>query len=268
MTSALVLTFHAIQSAKPFSEPPQNPFIKRYIISTEHLEHAVGSISTKACCTVSELVQKPEGHWVVLTFDDGFISDFEIAFPIVLNRGLKVTIFATVDNIGRKGYSNKAQLKQMAENGMEVGSHGLTHRYLTMMPRSEAIREICDSKTMLEDEIGIEVMSFAAVGGHYRHWMCEVAREAGYRAFATMIPGVTNVGKDLVLLRRNHLQNHHDAAYISQLLNGHGGGLVLNRLRYYFLRFPKLILGLRNYDRVKELLMTTCLHNGRNHHRG
>jgi len=189
-----------------------------------------------------------------LTFDDGLISDFEIAYPILIAKGHKATFFITAENVGHPGYTNVEHLKEMAKAGMEIGSHGLTHRYLVTMPRTEAVREIRESKERLEQEIGVTISSFAPVGGHFRKWMLDLASEAGYKAFATMIPGRTWGGKNLVLLWRNHIQAHHDATYISRLLNGDRRTLILNRLQYYLLSVPKTILGMRNYDRSKGFL--------------
>ena len=60
---------------------------------------------------------------------------------------------------------------------MEIGSHGLTHEYLTTMAPREAIREIRESKASIEQTLGLEVTSFAPVGGHFRRWMVEEAVE-------------------------------------------------------------------------------------------
>lgn len=259
MTTALALTFHGILSPSFPSNIARDTFIKRYIITSERFEQTTELIQPDLSCTISELIRKREGHWLVLTFDDGLISDFDIAFPALLRHGLKATFLINSDNVGQEGYCNRAQLKTMAEAGMEIGSHGVTHRYLTTMSRIEAIRELYESKERLENEIEVEVTSFAPVGGHYRNWMCEVAHEAGYRAFATMIPGKTQVGNEPALLRRNQIQAHHDANHIYRLLKGDCETMALNSLRYYSLRIPKALLGIRTYDRIKGFLMQTFL---------
>lgn len=211
-------------------------------------------ISPEKSCTVSEYVEKQEGDWLIPTFDDGSISDFKVGFPGLMDRGIKATFFITVENIGLSGYTTITHLREMAETGMEIGSHGLTHQYLITMIRNEAIREIRESKDRLEQAIGMRVVSFAPVGGHYRKWMEHFAYETGYRAFATMIPGRTNGGEDRVLLRRNHIQSHHDSEYLSRLIKGHYRTMALNRLRYRLLQIPKIILGLKNYDLLKKYL--------------
>ena len=254
MKSAVVLTFHRIDPEPVVSHSPMDPGTRRYAITTDRFEQVVKMISPEKSCTVSGYIQKQEGDWLILTFDDGSISDFEIGFPGLKDRAIKATCFVTVENIGLSGYMTITHLREMAESGMEIGSHGLTHRYLTSMTRSEAIREIRESKDRLEQAIGMRVVSFAPVGGHYRKWMEKCAYEAGYRAFATMIPGRTNGGEDLLRLKRNHIQSHHDIDYLSRLIKGHYRTMAINRLRYHVLRIPKAVFGLKNYDLLKTYL--------------
>lgn len=263
MKSALALTFHRINREAITSKSLLDTSIERYIITADRFEQAINMISPERCCTVSEYFEKKDGDCLIPTFDDGFISDFEIAFPILMNKKVKGTFFITAKNVALPGYTSVAHLREMNEAGMEIGSHGLTHHYLVSIPRNEAIREICESKEKLEQEIGLEVTSFAPVGGHYKKWMEEVAYNSGYRVFATMIPGRTNGGGDFILLRRNHIQSHHDAEYLYRLINGHYGTLILNRFRYNLLQIPKSILGIHNYDFAKKYLLkifsSSCL---------
>ena len=169
-------------------------------------------------------------------------------------KGIKATFFINPVNIGLPGYSTGSHLREMVKEGMEVGSHGLTHGYLVSMKKPDAIREIKESKDKLEQRVGTSIVSFAPVGGHYRRWMENFAFESGYRVFATMIPGRTNGGGNITLLRRNHIQSHHNIDYLLRLIGGHQRILVLNRLRYNLLQIPKSILGLNNYDLLKKLL--------------
>ena len=254
MKSAIALTFHRINPVPVVSHSPMDPAMVRYAISRGVFQQTVNMLPPKRCCTVSEYVDKQEGDWLIVTFDDGSISDFEIGFPGLKDKGIKATFFVTVENIGLSGYMTITHLREMAESGMEIGSHGLTHQYLITMTRNEAIREIRESKDRLEQATGTKVVSFAPVGGHYKKWMEKCAYEAGYRAFATMIPGRTSGGEDLLRLKRNHIQSHHDIDYMSRLIDGHYRTMAINRLRYHVLRIPKTVLGLKNYDVVKKYL--------------
>jgi peptidoglycan/xylan/chitin deacetylase (PgdA/CDA1 family) len=256
--SAIVLTLHGVQCCAAPTGLSQDPAAKSYTISVERLEQLLHEVSPEACCTVRDFVGKSAGEFRVLTVDDGLISDFATAFPLLLSRGLSATFFVTANYIGRDGFTGLSQLKEMTDAHMEIGSHGLTHRYLVTMSRRDALREIQESKARLEQMLGAEVVSFAPVGGHFRNWMLDAAAEAGYRAFATMIPGRTTGRNHPVLLHRNHIQAHHSAAYVSRLLRGQQSVLLANRVRYALLKQLKRGLGMHNYDRLKNMAARAC----------
>ncbi len=253
MKTALVLTLHRINLG--IESSPQ-----RYTISTGLFEQIVNMVPHKKCCTVSEYVDKQDKDWLILTFDDGYLSDYEIVFPVLMYKGLKATFFVNSENIDQPGYLCLSHLKEMAKAGMEIGSHGLTHRYLITMDPKEAHKEIKGSKEILEQRIGTKICSFAPVGGHYKSWMIDLARQAGYCSFVTMIPGKTNGGGEITLLRRNHIQSHHNARYVSCLINGNYNIFLLNRLQYRILQIPKIILGIENYDHLKRFILNTITH--------
>ncbi len=254
MKSAIALTFHGIDPQSSLSVSSIDPSARRYVVNTDLFRRTVNMISPEKCCTVSEYLGEQKGNWLILTFDDGHISDFEVGFPGLEQRGIKATFFVTVENIGLAGYTTVAHLRKMAGSGMEIGRHGLTHRYLVTMAPREALREIRESKDRLEQAAGTKVVSFAPVGGHYKRCMKSAAFEAGYKAISTKIPGRTNAGGDLLLLKRNHIQSQHDTDYLARLIDGDYRTLAVNRLRYHALRIPKVILGMNNYDLLKKYL--------------
>ena len=260
MTSSLVITYHAVGNRPLATDPIRKVAAESYTTSLENFVRALAEVRAEACCTASEFTDKTRGEWLVLTFDGGLLTDYEHVFPALACRGLRGTFFVTANNVGKRGYTSPAQLRQMVRAGMEIGSQGLTHRYLITMTRDEAIREIRESKEKLEQELDTAVSSFAPAGGHFSRWMPPVAAGSGYRTFATMIPGRTWKRHDFALLRRNHVRSCHDAAYASRLMRGDRGVLRAGRLRYSLLKLPKTLLGLPLYDRLKESLFLAAGH--------
>lgn len=252
---ALTLTLHGILAGNAAATSSLDVDEARYAIDLQRFQMLLEKVEPKACCTASDLLEKTDGNWTILTFDDGLVSDYRLAFPALQERKLRATFFVTVNNVGQPGYTDQDQLREMAEAGMEIASHGLTHRYLVAMSRREAIAEMSNSKAQLEDLLGRKVTAFAPVGGHSARWMVGAAAEAGYRVFATMVPGQSRCGKGMVLLRRNHLQAHHDAAYVARLLDRDPKIFCANRLRYELLRLPKRALGMETYDRLKQRVL-------------
>lgn len=251
----LAVTFHAIVQDNLNARLPSLNVDLRYTLPLSQFRNLTSVISPASCLTVAEFAQQSTGKWQILTFDDGDATAYETAFPTLLAAGLKGTFFITSRNVGQSGYVNYFRLREMADAGMEIASHGLTHRYLVSLSRREAAAEIRDSKAEIEDALGRAVTSFAPVGGHFSRWMLNAAAESGYRVFSTMIPGWTSLRTGLLIMRRNHLQFHHGARYVARVLAGDSRTLLANRLRYELLRFPKITLGMRNYDRLKTLLL-------------
>jgi len=257
MPKATVLTLHGIECDALTPLIKEDPAIQRYILNQSQFSYLLELLASRNCKTVQEFAEQPDKNTVVLTFDDGLISDYEMALPLMRKSNIKASFYITAKNIGKTGYCDKAQLIEMADVGMEIGSHGLTHRYLTLMPKEEVKSEIRESKDIIEQIIGKAINSYAAVGGHFQDWMVDYAFRTGYQSFATMIPGKTNKKKrnNILKLNRNHLQESHDRVYIKSLVEANSQFFLKNKIHYYALYLPKVIFGLRNYDRLKSLVL-------------
>ncbi len=90
------------------------------------------------------------------------------------------------------------QLRQMRESGMEVGSHGVSHRMLAKLPRAQMRAELVDSRQALARELGIQaqVLSFP-VGGRdaFNDEVIEAARDAGYRMACSYLAGTSTLAQ-------------------------------------------------------------------------
>jgi peptidoglycan/xylan/chitin deacetylase (PgdA/CDA1 family) len=119
---------------------------------------------------------------VVLTFDDGRVSDYEFAFPALVQAGLPATFFVNTANVGSSGYLTWLQIREMVQAGMSFQSHSHDHLYLTALGRNELRRQLEFSKRMLEDQIGSAVKFLAAPYGDLSPPVLMVAEEIGYSA--------------------------------------------------------------------------------------
>ena len=120
---------------------------------------------------------------VALTFDDGFLDNLENAFSLLIARKKNAALFVVVEWIGKKDFLTWNQIRELARQGITIGSHSLSHRYLAaIQDPAELEREVVDSKKRIEDEIGQEVrwFSYPIGGGNAR--AAEAAKRAGYRA--------------------------------------------------------------------------------------
>lgn len=131
-------------------------------------------------------VPLPAARPVIISFDDGNGTVYTQAFPILKKYGMTGTVFAVTNYIGRGSHLTWEQMKEMAEAGMEIGSHSVSHPFLTKSPK--AAGELAESKKILEENLGVAISAFAYPYGIYDQKTIELVKEAGYatgRSFTT-----------------------------------------------------------------------------------
>ena len=147
---------------------------------------------------------------VLLTFDDGFASHYEIGYRLLAEHGLKGTFFVVGDRIDQEGSLSRAQLVEMERAGMAIGSHGFTHTFLAYLSPDKVAWELAESKRALEKALGKEVHYFAFPGGHYKRWMFRLMRKAGFRGGCSCLYGWNDGRTNPFLLKRIDIRQRMD----------------------------------------------------------
>lgn len=101
---------------------------------------------------------------VTISFDDGYASDYDIVFPILQEYGIRGTFFVLgdEDRFNTEGLTTASQLKEMAESGQEIASHGKDHlAYFIEQDNNVIYNDMVESKKVLENAIGRPVLTIA-----------------------------------------------------------------------------------------------------------
>ena len=83
--------------------------------------------------TITQLIQAlSEGGYIperpiVITFDDGHLSVYQNAFPIMYEHGFIGVTYLVCNYIGGENFKTVVQIQAMVYAGWEVGSHSFTH---------------------------------------------------------------------------------------------------------------------------------------------
>lgn len=137
-------------------------------------------------------LHKSKSRVFSITFDDGFADNLWFALPVLKKLNLSAVIFLTASYIGtekvfpRYNSSEKdrflswIEVNNLIKEGIEIGSHSLSHPHLTQIPLKEAKKEIEDSKKFIEDKTGIKVKYFCYPYGDFNKDIMELVKNAGY----------------------------------------------------------------------------------------
>ncbi len=148
----------------------------------------------------------------VITFDDGYKAQYEVAWPIMKKYGYPFTMFIYTEGVrggslGGGGAITWEQLADMRDNGVDIEAHSATHQDLreghtitlvgsggkktrTKLTGAQYEQwmqnEVVGCKQLLEQRLGIKINCFAVPFGNYNEHVKEIARNAGYEAMFTV----------------------------------------------------------------------------------
>ena len=259
-TRVVALTFHDV-AAEGAPVPAQGDAL--YRIRAGDLEALLSQLRQLGYQTVSSRAfrawQQGQGalpeRTVALTFDDGYASHFGVVASLLLRYRFTGTFFITAERVGRPGYLSWDQLRKLVFLGMEIGSHGLTHRPLSSLSRHELDRELAASKRLLEERLGIAIRALAAPGGFWNQRVAQAARDAGYDALWVSTIGTNGRETSSQALRRIVVRQPFSAERIVSMVEGWQPSFWWATSQQGLIRILKRGLGVYRYEQLKRILV-------------
>jgi len=142
-------------------------------------------------------------------FDDGLLSTYTTAFPVLRERGLIGRVALVTGIVGGEFYSkindtktpcmNLEQLRELVDAGWEIASHTVTHPFqFNRLSLEETRRELVDSKRWIEENLGVTPTKFVVPRHLIRKKQAELAMEV-YGYIRPIAPGNTSYPKWLLV---------------------------------------------------------------------
>lgn len=199
MRDVLVLCYHAVSERWP----------AHLSVAPDVFEAQVAHLLRRGYegTTFSRAVaERPRGRTLVVTFDDGFGSVHDLAFPILQRLGVPATLFVPTAFMGRDepmawpgidewvGTEFEHELagmswdgvREVRDAGWEIGSHTHSHPKLTQVGDAELRDELERSRALCEERLGEPCRSIAYPYGDVDARVVAAAASAGYEAAATL----------------------------------------------------------------------------------
>jgi len=189
---ALVLTYHSVglseRSVPAKNFDAQMRFLKDQaeVVALQELLSGAPSSSGSLTCAV--------------TFDDGYASVYDNAFPILRSLGLTATVYLTTAAIGDNGVRHSSAdaglypgeptltwplVRELGSGGVTIGSHLSHHKDLTQLSPSQAILELVSSRAAIERRSGSPCRDLSYPWGRTSLQVVTWVRECGYRSAVT-----------------------------------------------------------------------------------
>ena len=184
------------------------------------------------------------GKPIVITFDDGYRDNVEIAYPILKDYGMCATIYLATGHLGYTNRWNAAEgvtqrplltweEVRVAANDplLSFQAHTRTHPRLSTLPLNQAREELALSKQVIEEQLGRPCHHFAYPYGDFNDAVRDAAEEAGFHTACSTRWGHNRPGDDLFSLYRIGMSNGDSLKDFKRIL-----GEPPPLWKYYWLR--------------------------------
>jgi peptidoglycan/xylan/chitin deacetylase (PgdA/CDA1 family) len=201
-----VLMYHVINPPIP-SAPYPGLYVPKpeFAAQMEALKaagwHAVTMDQLEAYWTRG--VPLPPGKPIVLTFDNGYVSQYTNALPVLKQLG-----WVGVENIQLTGLPpsqgglSATQVRALIAAGWELDTQGISHADLITLGPSALRYQTATARQVLRRRYGVPVNWFAYPSGHYNATVIEALKSAGFTGSETVVPGWAGPGDDPFTLPR------------------------------------------------------------------
>jgi peptidoglycan/xylan/chitin deacetylase (PgdA/CDA1 family) len=195
-----------------------------------------------------------------LTFDDGGCSAHELVADLLEERGWRGIFFVTTDWIGKSGFLNLMQIRDLHRRGHRIGTHSCSHpARMSYCTREELCQEWNNSVHVLSQIVGGPITLASVPGGFYGRNVAESAVEAGIKTLFTSEPQTSmRVVNGCIILGRYTIQQGVTAATAASIANGE----VLPRCRqslYWNLKKVAKIAGGTQWLRLRQWVLASRL---------
>lgn len=156
---------------------------------------------------------------VALTFDDGGLDNYTVAFPLLKEYGFTATFFVITKTVGRDGQMSWEQLQEMVSAGMSVQSHSVSHPDLRGVSDERLQSELVDSRRAITEAVGEPGYAFCYPSGACDERVVEAVESAGYVMAVVTDKGEVLNPSAMFEIRRGRVQAHMSLGSFAKLVD-------------------------------------------------
>lgn len=169
--------------------PSTNISVEIFTQQLEFLrEENIPAVSTRQ---ISERIARGEAlpaHGVMITVDDAYRSFYEEGMPVIRKFDIPVALFVNTDAVGTPGYMTWDEIREVAQEGVEIGNHTASHAYLVEKHAGESFArwqqrihdDIQKAQQAFKRELGVAPDIFAYTYGEYSSEVISILKDLGF----------------------------------------------------------------------------------------
>ena len=142
---------------------------------------------------------------VEITTDRSDSSIYSEFFLTLREHGLTATVFILPLEVGSDDALTWPQIVEMDRAGFIIGSHSLTHTWLSELTDGEVRCELCYSKALIEEKLGHTITALAYPYGAFDGRVKRIAEQCGYKRVYATAPGRRYSDHDSMAVKRVYI---------------------------------------------------------------
>jgi peptidoglycan/xylan/chitin deacetylase (PgdA/CDA1 family) len=240
-----ILLYHGIEDGER-SARQMDEVDREYVLDRTRFEAHVAYLAAKPSTAVP----------AVISFDDGDLSGYTIAAPLLERHGLRGEFFIVTTWIGQPGFMNADQLRDLAKRGHGIHSHSRTHPRLSSLSTADIERELAGSKADLEAILKAPVTRFSIPGGDYDDRVVDAARRAGYSAVLNSVEGYNSTKTSPFLLQRFTPRSYSGVAMLAGICERPRSTAARLAIKRTALAVARGLMGRAGYERLRGTVVS------------
>jgi peptidoglycan/xylan/chitin deacetylase (PgdA/CDA1 family) len=163
----------------------------------------------------------PKGKPIVVSFDNGYHSQFASALPVLKRLG-----WVGDENIQLTGLPpsqgglSEAEVRGLIAAGWELDTQGISHADLIMLNATQLHEQVASARETLQQRYHVPVNWFCYPSGHYDATVIAAVKAAGYKGSTTVVPGWADPDEDRYRLHRLRVLGGTSPAGLLALIGG------------------------------------------------